>query len=537
MIERLLHRAQVNNLFRAMSRKSVFIFIALLSYLYFRGIGDHGLIDPVEGINASVSIHMYASGNYFVPKSGESPVAGSTLGFWWLSALAVSIFGWGEFAVRFWSALSGLVMILASSMSAKTDSPRSSWLAASICASTVLCFAVSQIASSHAIYSCLTGLAMAGVIRSADDKKWLVLSHCAITLAFIAHGFEGMLLPFTAVVVYSFLCDDYDLLKDFFTWPGGIIITIIFCGLYFVSVALINPQIIHFMRCQKHTYSFGGISGAIIFMFASFAPYHGFIVRALYEVFPRKYPSERSPELFMLVWSAVFFLASVLTGDMLSLGACLPGLSGLLGRKLDVWLGRKNLFSVRMSVMLNVIILVPVLYIFLPFMISRFPVMRAALMSLIPWAAFTALFVFASWYYTKTKQIEKWVRNVPVSALLCIMPLAGVFSLTADKYSVRDIGLALRDKIEGRDWVIQYGINYPSVYYYTLRNSIIIDAKPSDGVEERRYEASEAVINILWDRKERVFMIMPEDKHSDKPLPKNIFHIAEAGGMLLLSNQ
>ena len=527
-------------MFRAMSRKPVYIFVALLFYLYFRGIGDHGLIDPVEGINASVSIHMYAAGNYFVPKIGESLTSGSTLGTWWLSALAVSIFGWGEFAVRFWSALSGLGMILAASMSAKSagsESSRSSWLASSICAGMTLCFAVSQLASSHAVYSCLTALSMAGVVRSHDDKRWLILAHLSLSLAFIAHGFEGFLLPFVAVIVYSFLCDDYDLLKDFFTWPGGIIITVSLCGLYFVVLALVNPQVIHFMRCHTYSYSFGGFQGIIAFLFVSFVPFQGFIIRAVYEIFPREYPAQRSPELFMLVWALVFAVSSLLSGDILALCACVPALSALIGRKLDIWLGRKNLYSVRMSVMLNIIIIVPVLYILMPYVSRDLPVASAALMSLIPWILLTMLFLFASWYYTKTKQIEKWVRNVPAAALLCLMPLAGVFNLTAERYSVRDIGLALRDRIEGKDWVIQYGVNYPSVYFYTLRNSILIDAELSDGVAEKRFAASDAVINILWDRKERVFLIMPDDKHPDTPLPKNVFHIMETENTLLLSNQ
>lgn len=517
-------------------RKPALLIWTLLFYLYFRGIGDHGLIDPVEGINASVSIHMYATGNYFVPKIGESLTSGSTLGTWWLSALAVKLFGWGEFAVRFWSALAGLGMVLASVMSARTESSRSSWLAASVCASMTLCFTVSQLASSHAIYSCLTGLTMAGVIRAHDDKRWLILAHSALTLAFIAHGFEGMLLPFVAVIVYSFLCDDYDLLREFFTWPGGIIITVLFCGVYFVVLALLNPQIIHFMRCQTYSYSFGGLAGIIAFLFVSFVPYHGFIIRALYEAFPREYPTKRSAELFLLVWALVFMLASVLSGDVLAMAASVPALSALLGRKLDVWLERKNLFSVRMSVMLNVAILVPVLYMFMPFMMNRLPILKAALISLIPYILLTALFLFASWYYTKTKQITKWVRNVPAAALLCLMPLAGVFNLTAEKYSVRDIGLALRDRIEGKDWVIQYGVNYPSMYYYTLRNSILVNCELTEGVEEKRFAARESVINTLWNRQERVFLIMPDDLHSDN-LPKNIYHIIEAEGMLLLSNK
>ena len=525
-------------MFRIISHhKKAILFGALLFYLYFRGIGDHGLIDPIEGINASISIHMYAGGNYFVPKIGDSLASGSSLGFWWLCALSVRLFGWGEFAVRFWSALSGLLMILASSIAAKTDSPRSSWQAASVCASMSMCFIVSQLASSHALYSCLVAMAMAWIVRSRENRHWLILSHISITLAFIAHGFEGILLPFLAVIIYSVMSDDYDLLRDFFTWPGGIIITIIFCGAYFVVLAVNNPQIIHFMRCQKYSYTYGGIIGAIVFLFVGFMPYHGFIMRAVYEVFPEDYPAKKSPELFLMVWGLVFFMASILSGDVLAMSACIPAFSALIGRKLVLWLERKTLFSVSVSAMLCFLVIVPVLYILLPFTRKYFPLIDTAIMSLIPWGLLTGLYLVALWYYTKTKQVEKWARNVPAAALLCLMPLAGVFNLAADRYSVRDIGIALRDKISGKDWVIQYSVNYPSVYYYTLRNSVLINSELTEGVEDVKFIARDYVLKTLWERNERVFLIIPE-KLNPEAMPKsNIFHITEAEGMLLLSNK
>ncbi|MBQ7544089.1 MAG: glycosyltransferase family 39 protein [Synergistaceae bacterium] len=522
---------------KLMRNKPALLFGALLFWLYFRGIGDHGLIDPLEGINASASIHMSASGNFFVPRIGSLYLAGKTMLTWWLSALSLRLFGWGEFAVRFWSALSGLGMIWASAAAAKTSSRRSSWLAASICASFTGCFVVSQIASSHAIYSCLTAITMAGAVRSRDNKLWLIPAHVASTLAFIAHGASGLLLAWMAVIFYSVLCSDWDMLRDFFTWPPGIIITIVSAGFYLVSLIIINPELVHFLRCRNHAYTFDGIAGAAVFMFICLVPWIGFVVRAVFEVVPRKFPAEKSPELFMLVWAAVFAFGAAASGDVLSFASCVPALSAMLGRKLDVWLGKKKLRSVRISVMINVLVLVPVLYMILPFTAGIFPVVKASMLSLIPWGILTGLELFAEWYYTRTRQITKWVRNVPAAALLCLMPLAGVFNLTADAYSIREIGRRLRETVEGSETVIQYGVNYPSVYFYTFRNSRIIEAELTPGLKEKGQVAEFPLIGQLWGGKERVFLIMPEDKHPESPLPQNISHILGAEGILLLSNK
>lgn len=517
-------------------RKPAVIFGALLFYLYFRGIGDHGLIDPVEGINASAEIHMSASGNYFVPRIGSSLLTGKTMLTWWLSAISLKIFGWSEFAVRFWSALSGVITAWASAKAAKSSS-RSSWLAASICASMTGCFIVSQIASSHAIYSCLTAITMAGALRSRENLRWLIIAHFASALAFIAHGPSGLFLVWMAIIIYSVISEDWDMLRNFFTWPGGILITIIISGFYLVLLIIANPEIVHFMRCMNHIYTFGGLAGKVIFVFICFTPWLGFLVRAIFEAVPKNLPVQKSPELFLLVWASVFAFAALVSGDILSVASCFPALAALVGLKLDAWLMRKNLYSVRMSVMISVLVLVPALYMILPFTMNTFPVVKASLLSLIPWGITSGLFLFAAWYYTRTKQITKWVRNVPAAALLCLMPLAGVLNLTADLYSVRAIGQKLGSIIEGNNTVIQYGVNYPSLYFYTFRNSFIIDADLTPGLQEKNFAADYQLIGNLWKNNERVFLIMNENMHPDIPLPQNVTHVLEDNDILLLSNQ
>ena len=529
------------------NHKAAIFFGVILFYLYFRGIGDHGLIDNLEGINASIAVHMLGGENYFVPKIGKIFAAGSTMGTWWLMAIAVKIFGLVEFSVRFWPALSGLGTILISSMLVKSDddelesesenNSRCSWLAASICAGMTINFAVSQIASSHAIFSFLMSLSMLGIIRSQKDNDWLMLAHASTALGLIAHGPAGLFMPFIAVAVYCVLTDDMELLKNFFTWPFGIVINLVLSGLYFAAMMIFNPQIIFFMFCQNHGYTYGGILGAIIFLFASFAPFHGFLIQALIEIFPRRYPAEKSDELFMLIWSVTFAAYAIFSGDILAVSAAAPALSAILAVRLDLWL-RGKMLPVCYAVLFNMAILVPVYFILLPLTMNYFPVIKNSLLSLIPYEIMLFIFIFACWYYTKTRQIEKWVRNVPAAALLCLMPAAGIFNLTADLYSVKDIGMKLRETIQTDDIVMQYGVNHPSVYFYSFRNSLIINAPLTPGLTERNYAADVDVINNLWARRNRVFLIIPQSRLSEAKLPnKNVFTLDESNGILLMTNK
>ena len=274
-----------------------------------------------------------------------------------------------------------------------------------------------------------------------------------------------------------------------------------------------------------------------MFVFTCFMPWAGFIVRAIFESVPRNYPAKKSSELFLLVWAGMFAFGALASGDILSIASCIPALSALLGLKLDVWLAKKKLYSIRISVMISVLVLVPVMYMVLPFTVNTFPVVKASLMSLIPWEILAGVFLFAVWYYTRTKQIAKWVRNVPAAAVLCLLPLAGVFDLTADVYSVQEIGRKLGSTVQGSETVIQFGVNHPSIYFYTFRNSYIINAGLTPGLQEKGLAANFQLIGQKWPGKERLYLIMPEDMQTDEPLPQNISHILGENGILLLSNQ
>ncbi|MBQ7196661.1 MAG: hypothetical protein IJS40_04560 [Synergistaceae bacterium] len=533
--------------------KVALLIAGILFYLYFRGIGDHGLIDNLEGVNASIAAHMFGGENYFVPKIGESLATGSTMGTWWLMALALKIFGWGEFAVRFWSTLSGLGMILISALLVWPDSSdededdeeekeiskRRSWFAAATCGGMIICFVVSQIASSHAIFSFLTSLALLGIIRaqSQEDKDWLIFSHAAIAFAFITHGPAGLFMPILAVSSYCVLCNDMELFKDFFTWPFGIITNLILSGLYFSVLMVVNPQVIFFMLCRSYTYTFGGIIGAALFLFVSFAPFHGFLIQALIEIFPRRYPAEKSPETFMLVWAMTFAAYAILSADILAIAASVPALSAILAIRLDYWLQGKML-PVRYAVLLNILILVPAFFVVLPLTTKYFPVIQESLLSLIPYEITLALFLFACWYYTKTRQTRKWVRNVFLAALICLMPLAGVFNLTSNLYSIHEIGMKIRETVQGNDIVIQYGVNFPSVYFYTLRNSKLVNAPLNPGIEEKKFVEEVPYIAAQWVRRNRIFLIIPSDSMSAAKLPnKNVLPLLSSNGNLLITNK
>ena len=104
----------------------------ILGYLCFWGIGDHGLLDPLEGIHASIGANAAFQGSSLRPGIGRTPYLGKSTGFWWLEALSLHILGWDEFSVRFWPALAGLGMAAAAALAVRRGRVRGARLAAVI---------------------------------------------------------------------------------------------------------------------------------------------------------------------------------------------------------------------------------------------------------------------------------------------------------------------------------------------------------------------------------------------------------------------
>ena len=132
-------------------------------------------------------------------------------------------------------------------------------------------------------------------------------------------------------------------------------------------------------------------------------------------------------------------------GDALALVSCLAPLAALTGDCIDEWLEKDRVRVLQGAVALNLICLLLALTVGLFLSLGAFPVLLSALLSIVPWAVFLILFGGASWYYAKTRQPSKMMRNLSAAAMLALLPLAGVFDLLAENTSVREAGLAIGD--------------------------------------------------------------------------------------------
>ena len=546
--------------------KKPLLFLGLLFYLYFRGIGDHGLFDPLEGVNASIPLTMLARGDYFVPRVGDSICAGKALGTWWLSTFSLALFGWGEFSVRFWPALAGLGMALTAVWAVRKNGAslwtRRTWLTVSVSASMTLGFAVSQIASSHALYACCMGAIMAAFIRigqqtsQREARRWALLAHAVSLAAFILHGPEGIILPWLALLLFSILTRHFETLKACVSWWPAPAVSIVGSTVYLLSLWLGNPLLLRFMFFESPKFLAPNGKLILVFLLMGTIPWPGFLIRAVWEAMPQNraifHSGGTAPEFFLVVWAFFFGLFALLMGDLLALGACVPALAALIGGSLDHWLEAEapgedptEVSPLQIAVALNILVLVPLVLAGIPFIVKAFPLLHDALLSLVPWAVFNMIFLFATWHYARrtrnlttwSRQMAKLARNGSIIVLLCLLPLAGVFDLAAEQGGLRDIGLALRGVVKREDTVMQYAINRPSLYFYTLHGYALLNSPQLPGVASRELARDDTALHNAWKQKDRVFLLIAQNQQPLSPLPEDVYSVMEANGIVLLSNR
>ena len=526
------------------TRKTTYLLFIVLTYLFFRGIGDHGLLDPIEGINASVALNMAVSRDFAAPMVDGRLYLGNSMGFWWLSALSLSVFGWSEFSVRLWSVIGSLGMAAAGWFIAlRTCGERAANYALVLIGSSALIYVTSQLASPHALYAFCVTMSLMGAIYAFRDKRFFILLHASAILAFVVYGPAGIVLPWLSLLTYAILArQERFFVKALLYWPG-LLVTVFIGGGYIIFLNIRNPYILTLMSQNFPGEMFYSVASALSFLAVGFILWLGALPGAVRSALPLRWgdilPSENE-NVLLLVWCIVFLFFGVFSGDALLLVAALPAIAVLCANHLAdaVEKGDSRLFQ--RFVALEIFLLVPFIFVVLPlFFATAGSELQHTLMSVIPWAAFCLLFLWAGWKYARTRQPRKLMMFMGIFSLLSLLPLAGVFVLLGENFSVRDAGIYLRNEMKSGDVLFQYGLNHPSLSFYIgkpYRTSMLVHVPANQKIVGQDV-VGDAELNNMWLGEDRVFMLINRRQNIVAPLPRVVYNLHEVRDMIVLSNR
>lgn len=178
--------------------------LLLLCFLtFFLGLGRQAITDADEAFYAEASREMVESGDWLTPRFNyqnrwEKPVL-----YYWLTSAIYLVTGPTEFAARFWSAMSGVGLVLlvwgiARHATARLDV---AWLAAAVVATSFGYFSMARAALPDLpLTFCITlgiwaALRAADAVGSAAGSRWWMLAGLGAGAGFLMKGPIALVVP------------------------------------------------------------------------------------------------------------------------------------------------------------------------------------------------------------------------------------------------------------------------------------------------------------------------------------------------------
>jgi 4-amino-4-deoxy-L-arabinose transferase-like glycosyltransferase len=166
-------------------RRSILTLILLSCCTFFIGLGRPAISDSDEGFYAEAAREMVEGGDWLTPHFNYEERWQKPILYYWLTAATYAAFGESEWAARWWSALSGLGLVLLTWSAARTLTARddAAWLAGAIAATCGGYFAMARLALPDLPLTFFITL----TIWSSLRQRWLIAG-AAAGLGFLMKG-------------------------------------------------------------------------------------------------------------------------------------------------------------------------------------------------------------------------------------------------------------------------------------------------------------------------------------------------------------
>ena len=245
------------------TRRFLWVLAALFTLAWFGVLDYRHLVASDEGRYGEIAREMYATGDWITPRYNgykyfeKPPLQG------WMTALAYTLFGVGEWQSRLWTGFTGYFAILATGFTAwkLVGGERgvvAGWISAILLASSpmwsvgghfnTLDMGLSSILSC-ALFSLL--LAQRDHISAKARRNWMWLCWAFMALAVLSKGLIGLVIPGMVLVVYTLTTWNWALWKRLHVF-SGLVVFMLITAPWFILVSIKNPEFAHFFFIHEH---------------------------------------------------------------------------------------------------------------------------------------------------------------------------------------------------------------------------------------------------------------------------------------------
>lgn len=240
--------------FSAIALVSLFILL-----VWFGTLDARHLLRPDEGRYAEISREMFATGDWVTIRYNALKYFEKPPFHMWVTAIAYSLFGVGDWQARLCVALSGMIGLLVSMLAAK----RCFGARAALLTGLVLVAAPMWSVASHFNSLDMTlGGTMACVLAfmlmaqhpqatPSGRRNWMLACWLAMGVAILIKGLAGIALPGLVLVAYTLITRDFALWQRLHLIAGSALMLVVTVP-WFWLVSARNPEFLNFFFIHEH---------------------------------------------------------------------------------------------------------------------------------------------------------------------------------------------------------------------------------------------------------------------------------------------
>lgn len=301
-----------------MARRYWLLLFIVAAVLLFAGNSSLLVTDSVESNYALTAKEMVLSGDWLSPQIYGHYWYDKPIFFYWLTALAYKIFGFTEFASRFFPALFGMAGVgLLAWGGSKMYNERSGFFSALILIGSVEFFLISKSVITDAVlffFFSATLLFFYLGYRDGKAKYWYIM-YAAAGFSVLTKGPIGVLLPGLIITLFLLWQRDWRVLGRMKLFTGTLLCALVAVPWYAAMYSLHGSDFINtffgthnFLRAtvSEHPRDDVFYYYTLVNLLALF-PWSGLIPWAVYRWWKNGRPQIEAQQKFLLLWALVVF--------------------------------------------------------------------------------------------------------------------------------------------------------------------------------------------------------------------------------------
>ncbi len=290
----------------------------IAAILLFAGNGSLLVTDSVESNYALTAKEMVLSGDWLSPQIYGHYWYDKPIFFYWLTALAFKLFGFGEFAARFFPAVFGLGGLALLAWGAhKLYDGRTAWCSALVLMSSVEFFLISKSIITDAVlffFFSATLLFFYLGYRDGRARYWYFM-YAAAGFAVLTKGPIGVLLPGLIITLFLLWQRDWRVLSRMHLFSGTLLCAAVAVPWYAAMYAIHGSEFINiffgthnFLRATVSEHPRDDVFYYYTLVnFLALFPWSGLIPWALWSWWRQGRRPLTQEQRFLLLWAMVVF--------------------------------------------------------------------------------------------------------------------------------------------------------------------------------------------------------------------------------------